>query len=197
MKVFRVVMFCDGGINIKRPLGLGDYVLRFLRDGENRKELKRLAQRFERYEVAEAENDEWVEANLDGHNVLEPLLDMLRKEEKLKVPNPNLWFDIDEYSYEIDFDQDQLCINYDNYGDHIFDLGALPSSEEIQKAVDSSRRVELDLGEFEEARSSCYMIGRSLNKMRWETEKSKDYFDKALRSLDKIGKDLEKQGIYV
>lgn len=146
-----------------------------------------------------------MEANVENHscnvenhdcNVLEPLLDMLRKVEKLKVPNPDVWLDVDDHSYEIDFYRDQLVINYDFNGDHIFDLNSLPSSQEIQKAIATCRRVELDWGEIEEARSSFYMARRILNKACQEIEKFKSSHDKALRSLDNVYKALERQDIF-
>lgn len=201
-KVFRVAMDCNGGVNIRSPLGLGDHVLEFLRDEGKRKELKRLASRFELYEVAESENDEWVEDNLerDGSNVLEHLLRMLRNKEELKEksigPNPYVWLDIDEYSYEIDFYRDQLWIDYFQTGYHIFGLNSLPSSQDIQMAIAPSRLVGLDWGEIQKARSSFHMARRSLNKVSQEIEKSKSFYDNALESLDNFYEAVKTLGIF-
>lgn len=188
--VFRVVLIHDGCIRIDPPLGVGDHLLKFLRNEGNREELKWMTPLLIPRKFEEDENDEWMKANFEKYrgNVLEPLLDMLREGRPLEVPNVREGSHI-SYYYEIDFYRNQLSIKYYTNDVQTFDLSSLPSSQEIHDRVeDTSRRVDLDWSKLEEAGISSYRTRRVWENLYKENEKARVSCNEACRGLDDMFK---------
>ena len=183
----------DGGIYIDSLLGVGDHVLNFLRDEENRKELKWRTMQLNPHILNESKNNKWMKANFERHrgNVLEPLLDMLRKGGQLEVPHVKERSDV-----EINFDGNQLPINYSTNGVQIFDLKTLPSSQEIyDRVMDTSRRVDINWWETEGARSSCDTARKSLDNAYQEMKDARSSCKKLSKSLHGVYNDLVEQDV--